>query len=51
MLPVLPPLEKTRIELKRGVQRLELYVKMNDDKKAIAVLDVLKNALELIEKN
>ncbi|CAB4144088.1 hypothetical protein UFOVP453_19 [uncultured Caudovirales phage] len=49
MLPVLHPLEKTRIELKRGITRVELFVKLNNDDKGREVLKLLRNALEIIE--
>ncbi|CAB4142589.1 hypothetical protein UFOVP451_31 [uncultured Caudovirales phage] len=49
MLPILHPLEKTRIELKRSIQRIELFIKLNNDKKAKEVLTLLKQAQELIE--
>jgi hypothetical protein len=49
MLPVLHPLQKTKIELKRGVTRVDLFVKLNNDDNAREVLKLLKQALELIE--
>jgi len=49
MLPTLHPMEKTKIETKRTIQRLELYVANNpDDKKAEQVLELMKQALELM---
>ena len=47
--PTLHPMEKTKIETKRTIQRLELYVANNpDDKKAEQVLELMKQALELM---
>jgi hypothetical protein len=49
MLPVLHPLKKTKIELKRGVTRVDLFVKLNNDDNARQVLKLLQQALDLIE--
>lgn len=48
MLPTLHPMEKTKIETKRTIQRLELYVKVSNDKKAEQILDLMKKALEMM---
>jgi hypothetical protein len=50
MLPILHPLDKTKVELKRGITRVELYIKLSNDKNAEKLLETLKNALELTEK-
>lgn len=49
MLPIIHPVKKTEIELKRGVQRLELYASTNDDTNAKQVLDLLRQALQVIK--
>jgi hypothetical protein len=41
-------MEKTKIETKRTIQRLELYVKVSNDKKAEQILDLMKKALEMM---
>ncbi len=49
MLPVLHPLHKTEIDLKRSIQRLEIYIRINHDEKAIAILQLLKQAYGMID--
>jgi hypothetical protein len=49
MLPILHPLEKTKIELKRGIQRVDLFTKVNSDERAKEVLELLKRAHEIID--
>jgi hypothetical protein len=46
MLPIIHPMEKTKIETKRAIQRLELYVKTKEDEKAEKVLELMKQALK-----
>jgi len=49
MLPTLHPMDKTNIETKRTIQRLEIYVTNNpSDKKAENVLNLMKQALEIM---
>jgi cell division protein FtsX len=49
MLPILHPMEKTKTEVKRSVQRLELYIKNNpNEEKTKTVLEKLKEILEII---
>jgi hypothetical protein len=48
MLPIIHPMEKTKTEVKRSVQRLELFVSNNKDEKAEQVLELLKKILEII---
>ena len=49
MLPIIHPVKKTEVELRRGVQRLELYIKTSDDTNAKQVLELLKKALQVIQ--
>lgn len=50
MLPIVHPMEKTKTEVKRSVQRLELYVKSNpEDAKALSTLSLLKRIMELLK--
>jgi hypothetical protein len=49
MLPVIHPMEKTKIEVKRSIQRLELFVANNpSEEKAKQVLELMKQALEIM---
>jgi hypothetical protein len=50
MLPVLHPLQKTKIELKRGITRVDLFAKLNNDESARKVSVLLKQAHDLIEE-
>jgi hypothetical protein len=50
MLPIVHPIEKTKTDLKRSIQRLELYAKSNSqDINTINVLSLLKRAVEMLK--